>query len=219
MISELSIYIGIGVGFLIMFYFLLGVVANLFYSPGKRDERAENVRFAVVTVGSEGVRDSLMRCLRYHTRMFDDYEVFCVTDEGADLEEELVDFDGVETVVVPDDYDCNAVAKGRAVQYFIDTVVSEDPDYWYSFIDDDNLVLDDEFLYEIPYYEEKGYGAMNSVLKPRKGESKLTYVMDHVRFLDDLSVFRAFTGFLRRPYIGFHGELLTARGDVLTGTR
>jgi cellulose synthase/poly-beta-1,6-N-acetylglucosamine synthase-like glycosyltransferase len=39
--------------------------------------------------------------------------------------------------------------------------------------------------------------------------------MDHIRLLDDLTVFRAFTGLLERPYVGFHGELLTARGDVL----
>lgn len=56
---------------------------------------------------------------------------------------------------------------------------------------------------------------MNAVLTPRQGESAITYIMDHIRLLDDLTVFRAFTGMFGRPYIGFHGELLTARGDVL----
>jgi cellulose synthase/poly-beta-1,6-N-acetylglucosamine synthase-like glycosyltransferase len=56
---------------------------------------------------------------------------------------------------------------------------------------------------------------MNSILTPRQGNSPMTFVMDHIRLLDDLTVFRTFTGLFKRPYIGFHGELLTARGDVL----
>lgn len=65
----------------------------------------------------------------------------------------------------------------------IETVVPENPEGWYSFVDDDNLVLDDAFLYEIPYYDARGYGAMNSVLTPRRGDSSLTFVMDHIRLL------------------------------------
>lgn len=215
MLAELVLYVGVFVGSVILTYFVLGFLANLVYSPGRARRKAEDVRFVIVTIGSESVRPALMECIEHNTRMFSDYEVFCVTDEGADLQEEIEALDAVETVVVPDSYSCSAVAKGRAIQYFIDTVVEKDPGYWYSFLDDDNLVLDDSFLYEIPYYDERGYGAMNSVLEPRPGRSSITFVMDHVRLLDDLTVFRAFTGWLGRPYIGFHGELLTARGDVL----
>lgn len=215
MLVQLVLYIGVFVGSVILAYFILGFVANLIYSPKKASHKAEKVRIAIVTIGSESVRDALMECIEHHKAMFSDYELYCVTDEGADLQQELEAIQGVETIVVPESYTCKAVAKGRAIQYFINTVVAEDPDYWYSFLDDDNLVLDDSFLYEIPYYNQKGYGAMNSILHPRKGKSKITFVMDHVRLLDDLTVFRAFTGFFGRPYIGFHGELLTARGDVL----
>jgi len=215
MLTEPVIYVGIIVGTVLLSYFILGFVAYILYQPKTAEERAENVTFAIPTIGSEEVRDSLFKCLEHHTELFEEYEIYILTDEGADLEQELRDYAGVQTVVVPDSYTCDAVAKGRAIQYFIETVVAENPEGWYSFIDDDNLVLGDEFLYEIPYYDARGYGAMNSVLTPRKGDSSLTFVMDHIRLLDDMTVFRAFTGLFKRPYIGFHGELLTAKGEVL----
>jgi cellulose synthase/poly-beta-1,6-N-acetylglucosamine synthase-like glycosyltransferase len=44
----------------------------------------------------------------------------------------------------------------------------------------------------------------------------MTFIADHIRFVDDRSIYRFFTGVLGTPYLGFHGELLCARGDVLT---
>ena len=214
-LTELILYTGIVVGTVLLSYFALGVLAYVAYTPHQADSKAEDVTFVVPTIGAAAVRDSLFECLAHHTEKFADYDIYVVTDEGADLEAELRAYDGVETIVVPDEYDPTAVAKGRAIQYFIEQVVVDNPDGWYSFIDDDNLVRGEEFLYEIPHYDARGYGAMNSVLTPRQGNSALTYVMDHIRLLDDLTVFRAFTGLFKRPYIGFHGELLTARGDVL----
>lgn len=215
MITDVIVHIGALVGTILVAYFILGLVAYLAYTPHTAEEPAENVRLVIPTIGSESVRNSLMECLAHHREMFPDYDLYILTDEGADLEADLRDYPGFTTVVVPDSFECEAVAKGRAIQYFIETVVADDPEFWYGFIDDDNLVQDTQFLYEIPHYEAAGYGAMNAVLSPRRGESLITYVMDHVRLLDDLTVFRAFTGLLGRPYIGFHGELLTARGDVL----
>ncbi|MFB6193801.1 MAG: glycosyltransferase family 2 protein [Halobaculum sp.] len=215
MLVAIALHLGTLVGTVLVGYFLLGAVAYLVYTPQTADERADDTALVVTTVGADHVRDSLLECLAHHREEFPDLDRYILTDEGADMEAELRAYEGYETVVVPDAFDCAAVAKGRAIQYFIETVVADDPDRWYGFVDDDNLVQDDRFLYEIPYYDERGYGAMNSVLAPRKGESVVTYVMDHVRLLDDLTVFRAFTGLLGRPYVGFHGELLTARGDVL----
>lgn len=215
MLTEFILAIGILVGTVLFSYFSLGLIAYLVYTPQQADEKAENVTFVIPTIGAAAVRDSLYDCLDHHTNKFDDYTIYVLTDEGADLEDELRAYPEAETMVVPDGYDPDAVAKGRAIQYFIDQVVADNPDGWYAFIDDDNLVRGEEFLYEIPYYDERGYGAMNSILTPRQGNSPMTFVMDHIRLLDDLTVFRTFTGLFKRPYIGFHGELLTARGDVL----
>jgi|SRR5205823_4251313 len=75
-------------------------------------------------------------------------------------------------------------------------------DKWYTFIDDDNLLLDDTFLYEIPYYEERGFVGCNPVLFTRQGRSTFTTIMDWIRYFEDITVFRFFTGLTKRPWIG-----------------
>jgi cellulose synthase/poly-beta-1,6-N-acetylglucosamine synthase-like glycosyltransferase len=193
----------------------VGLLTSLRYDTERGDERAENVRLAIPTVAAERVRPALLETIAHTLERFPELELYVVLDEGADMQEELLAHDGVETVVVPESYDPTAVAKGRAIQYFTETVVADAPGYWYGFVDDDNRILDDRFLYEIPHYEARGYRAMNPVLVPRPGRSTLTFVTDHIRFVDDVTIYRLFTGVLGRPYLGFHGELLCARGDVL----
>jgi hypothetical protein len=196
-------------------YVVTGLIGFVLYRPDSGEERAEHVRFVITTVASEQVRPALTEAIEHQLDRFDEYELFVVIDEGSDLEAELIADERVRTVVVPDSFSCVAMAKGRAIQYFIETVVADDPEFWYAFLDDDNLLLDDSLLYEIPMYERRGYGAANPVLVPRPGRSMATFVMDHLRTLDDLTVFRTFTGLLGKPAVGFHGELLTARGDLL----
>lgn len=215
LLLELLSALSVGVGTLLGVYVLLGLVGFRFYDPESGTERAENVRFAITTVASENVRQALTEAIDHQLAEFGEYELFVIIDEGSDLQAELVADDRFETVVVPDSFSCRANAKGRAIQYFVETVVAESPEYWYSFLDDDNLLLNDDLLYEIPVYEERGCRAANPVLVPRPGRSMSTFVMDHLRLVDDLTVFRTFTGLLGIPAIGFHGELLTVRGDVL----
>lgn len=196
-------------------FVVIGIVGGLLYDPDRGEERAENVRFVVTTIGSESVATTLASVIDHTLATFPEYELYVLTDEGADLEDDLRADDRFETVVVPDDFECEATAKGRAIQYFVETVVADEQEYWYAFLDDDNEVRGRDILYEIPVYERRGYHAANPVLVPRQGHSATTFVMDHVRTLDDLTVFRTFTGLLGRPLVGFHGELLTVRGDTL----
>jgi cellulose synthase/poly-beta-1,6-N-acetylglucosamine synthase-like glycosyltransferase len=133
-----------------------------------------------------------------------------VVDEGSEL---IVELASSNLIVVPKTYKQYLIAKGRAINYFVENYVQKGQ--WYGFVDDDNLLLDTEFLSEIPYYETHGYVAMNPVLVMRKGKSSSTYIMDSIRLFDDLTVYRFFTGLLGRPLVGLHGELLCVRGDVL----
>jgi hypothetical protein len=206
---------GVFVGVVFSVYLAVGIAGSMVYGPSRATHRADNVRFVVTTVAAEHVRDALFETVEHTARSFPEYDLYCLVDEGSDLQPELEATDGVEVVVVPETYECEAVAKGRAINYFVETVVAAAPDYWYAFIDDDNQVLDDRFLYEIPHHDEAGYGAMNPVLRPRLGRSHLTFMADHIRLLDDVTIYRLFTGFLGTPAVGFHGELLCARGDVL----
>jgi hypothetical protein len=193
----------------------VGLLGSVRYRTERSESRAQNVRFVIPTVASEKVRNALFETLEHLTTAFGDYEVYCVVDEGSSLQTELRERPDVTTLVVPETFDCAATAKGRAMQYFVETVVDADDERWYAFLDDDNKLLSDDFLYEIPHYEARGYRATNPIITPRPGRSRLTFMADHIRLLDDVTVYRLFTGLLGRSYLGFHGELLCVRGDVL----
>jgi len=189
-------------------FVILGIIGQI-YRPRKERRRAENVEFIIVSVANRKVEKSLFECF-FHTRKKFGDRCRILVDAGSELLPQLI---GIPAVIVPNLYRRDLVGKGRAINYFIEKEVQ--PDKWYTFIDDDNLILDDKFLWEIPYYEKRGYVAMNPVLVPREGKSVLTYIMDFIRYFDDLTVFRFFTGFLKRPLIGLHGEFLTVKGKVL----
>lgn len=186
-------------------FVVLGIVGQLF-RPKIDKKKAENVECVLVSVASRKVEKSLFECIA-HTKKRLDNHLTVLVDEGSELIPKLKEN---SLVIVPTSYRKDLVGKGRAINYFIEKEVQTDK--WYTFIDDDNLIMDDSFLYEIPYYEKKGYVAMNPVLVPRKGKSTLTYIMDFIRYFDDLMAFRFFTGLLKRPLIGLHGEFLTVRG-------
>lgn len=214
-LRELILASGIMVALVFVLYVAGGAIISTRYVPRRADKKAENVALAITTIASESVQDALYETIEHTQENFGEYDLYCVVDEGSDLQSELAAWSGIDLVVVPASFSCTARAKGRAIHYFIETVVEGTDDMWYGFIDDDNLVLDDEFLYEIPAYADDGYVAMNPILTPREGGSLTTFVADNMRLVDDLTVFRAFTGLLGKPYLGFHGELLVARGDVL----
>ena len=180
------------------------------YRHHQSTTKAQNVRFVVTTIASSRVKDSLKEVLS----KLDSFGVpiYVLIDEGSELTDWLAEKD-VKLVVVPRDFTTEAIAKARAMDYFVKNYV-QDKD-WYVFFDDDSYPLDDKFLYEIPYYEEHGYVGGNGNLVPRRGKSVYTYILDHYRFLDDIIFFRATQGTLRHPSIGFHGEGLILKGSVL----
>jgi len=189
----------------------LGVVAYVLYKPRRSSSRAENFEIVIVSKADHKVKNSLLESVSYHINRYG--RVTVVIDEGAPLQSVLERNKRIKLVVVPSNYRLDLIGKGRALQYFIDCCVDENK--WYVFIDDDNLILDDSFLHEIPIYEKLGYVAANGVLVPRPGLSTISYVMDWVRFMDDLLIYRFFTGLLGKPLLGLHGDLLIVKGKVL----
>ncbi|QOR94040.1 glycosyltransferase family 2 protein [Thermosphaera chiliense] len=188
-----------------------GGVAYFLYKPRKSLFKSTNYEIVVVSKADEKVKNSLLEVVRYHLKKFGKLTV--VIDEGAPLTNTLKSIRSLNLVIVPASYRRDLVGKGRALSYFIENQV--DDEKWYVFIDDDNLILDESFLYEIPYYEEKGFAAGNGILLPRPGRSKIAYVMDWIRYVDDLTLYRFFTGLVSRPLLGLHGELLIVKGRVL----
>jgi len=189
----------------------MGAFSYFTYRPRRGSTRARNVEIVIVSKASEKVKNSLYEVLRYHVEKYG--RVLLIVDEEAPLLPRLRGLRGVELIVVPSNYRRDLMGKGRALQYFVECCV--DPSKWYVFIDDDNLILDDSFLYEIPVYEKLNYVAANGILIPRPGKSTVAYIMDWIRFVDDLFLFRFFTGLLGKPLLGLHGDLLIVKGNVL----
>ncbi len=218
---------------------------GLLYKPRTGSIKSDKIEIVIVSIASRYVKRSLFECIVRTKERFQDVPVSVVVDEGADLLDELIEarrsFKNIvnvinapyeenrlmlsqggahghseifRLVVVPHSYRRDLVGKGRALSYFTSSN-SLDKDKWYAFIDDDNIILDDKFLYEIPYYEQKGYFACNPVLVPRPGRSNTCFIMDWIRYFDDNTIFRLFTGVMKKPLVGLHGEMLCAKGSIL----
>lgn len=194
-------------------FVICGLLGFLLYRPRKTEHATvKDLEFVIISVANQSVKPALLDCIKHHRRQFPDYQINLVIDEGCELESELRDLKAIKLSVVPSDFRKDLTGKGRAIQYFIG---SRNNKTWYAFLDDDNLILDDSFLHEIPYYSSRGYAAANPILVPRPGKSKTAYTMDFVRLFDDRTIFRFFTGLLSKPLLGLHGELLIAQGCTL----
>lgn len=189
----------------------MGLVAYVVYRPRRGLTKVNNFEVVVVSKADKKVEKSLLETVRYHVLKYK--RITVVVDEGAELEPVLRKINGVRLIIVPRNYRKDLVGKGRALQYFVDCCV--DSSKWYVLIDDDNLILGDDFLYEIPIYEKQGYVAANGILVPRPGRSTIAYIMDWIRFVDDILIYRLFTGLLAKPLVGLHGDLLIVKGKVL----
>lgn len=202
---------------LVSFYVLLGLLGYFNYMPRMSPQKAKNVELCIVTKASLSVRDALFECIRHNATKFSDYRINMIVDDKSELngnlERYVKQFSNVRMIVVPDGFKCKAIAKGRAQEYFRRNFAEDDK--WYVFFDDDNLIMDDRFLHEIPHYEAKGCSIFNGVLYPRRSGSIVTHIADYLRYFDDLTVFRFSTGLLGRPLNGLHGELLGIHGYVL----
>jgi cellulose synthase/poly-beta-1,6-N-acetylglucosamine synthase-like glycosyltransferase len=203
---------------LVSIYVILGWTSFFLYKVRQSGKRATHVELVIVTKASQSVKNSLFEAIQYHIDEFGcDATINIVVDEDSDLQTQISKFAkknlDCNVIIVPEEFKCKAIAKGRAIEYFIRNYVVQKK--WYAFIDDDNKITSDDFLYEIPYYEKRGYTCANGILKPRMGRSKITYIADHLRWFDDLSLFRFGTGLLGYAINGIHGELLLCHGKIL----
>ena len=202
---------------IVSIFTIAGVAGYLLYKPTKKGGEYKDTEIVFVTKASRSVEGVLFDSIRHNATFLKSYTFKIVVDEGCELYSKLnlfiKEFKNVELVVVPVSFKCAAIAKGRAIEYFIRNHVVETK--WYSFIDDDNHIMDKKFLQEISYYSKNGYEAANGILYPRLGRSKLAFVADAIRYFDDITIFRIGTGLLKTPLNGFHGELLIAHGKIL----
>jgi egghead protein (zeste-white 4 protein) len=223
-------------------FLVIGFV-GYWYKSKSGNTKCNYIEFIIVTVANKSVRNSLIESIEQTSARFPDIPLSILVDQGSKLLIELllpltsnsIGVSGllstmfmsstiaprpvgkriapIKVVVVPTLYRQDLVGKGRAMNYFIESQVEQDK--WYSFIDDDNIIIDSSMLYEIPYYEKMGYVACNALIVPREGKSKTAHIMDYIRRFDDLTIFRFFTGICKKPMLGLHGEVLTVKGSIL----
>ncbi|MEM4717931.1 MAG: glycosyltransferase family 2 protein [Desulfurococcaceae archaeon] len=189
----------------------IGASSYMLYKSKRGIRKAGNVEVVIVSKADHKVRNALLESVQFHLRKCG--KLIVVIDQGAPLAGLLRKIKGVKLIEVPSKYRPDLVAKGRALQFFVECCVEMDK--WYVFIDDDNLILDDMFLYEIPIYDKDGFVAANGILVPRPGRSNIAFAMDWVRFMDDVLLYRFFTGLIGKPLLGLHGDLLIVKGSVL----
>ena len=223
-------------------FLVIGFV-GYWYRSKSGNTKCNYIEFIIVTVANKSVRNSLIESIEQTSARFPDIPLTILVDQGSKLLIELllpltsnsIGVSGllstmfmsstiaprpvgkriapIRVVVVPNLYRQDLVGKGRAMNYFIESQVEKDK--WYSFIDDDNIIVDSSMLYEIPYYEKMGYVACNPLIVPREGKSKTAHIMDSIRRFDDVTIFRFFTGICKKPLLGLHGEVLTVKGSIL----
>ena len=187
----------------------MGLIAQI-YKPKKLDHKATDVEFIIVSIASRSVKNSLLECIAHHKKF--NHKLSVLLDEGSDLLPELW-WSGARLIIVPRGYRPYLVGKGRSMNYAIETHVGTKG--WVCWLDDDNLLLDDHFLYEIPYYEARGYVAMSPTITPRTGKSTMAFVMDWIRIFDCHMLYKLFIGLLKTPLMGLYGELLTVKWSTL----
>ena len=213
---------------IISIFVVIGIVGSILYKNDVHEDDLystdltnskldKNIEFCIVSKASKEVGGVLFNCIDYHARKFSPYKINLIIDENSELEKKLEihvkKYKNVKIYKVSENFKTKAIAKGRAIHYHV--VKRAEPNKWYVFLDDDNLIMDSKFLKEIEYYDKKGYVAANGVLYPRYSGNSITYVADFIRYADDITLFRSMTGLLGRPLNGFHGELMIVKGSVL----
>lgn len=216
-ILSFFLYIVVAHWMIVSTFTIIGLVGYLLYKPTKKGEEHKDTEIIIVSKASKSVEGVLFESIKHNATILSSCHIYVVIDEGSELflrlKTFIANFKNIELVIVPKSFRCVAIAKGRAIEYFIQTYAVSKK--WYAFIDDDNLILDTTFLKEISYYSKRGYVACNGLLYPRCGKSKISFIADAIRYYDDITIFRIGTGTLKTPIGGFHGELLVASGECL----
>lgn len=217
LLLEMLLFIITAHWIIVSIYVVIGTIGYLLYKPTNKGEEYTNTEIVIISKASKSVEGVLFETIKYNATFLSTYHINIVVDEGCELYSQLktyiANYKNAELIVVPKSFNCIAIAKGRAIEWFIRTYVKSEK--WYTFIDDDNHITDKKFLQEISYYSKKGYDVGNGIILAREGKSKISFVADGLRYFEDLTILRFCTGLMKTPINGLHGEILIASGKVL----
>ena len=190
--------------------------------------RATNkkVFFQIPTVARKDTLGALFRTiksiLREAPKFLKNWQIDIVTEENAQALKELKEIvkkeKRINLIIVPKSYHTknNTKYKARANQYALEKREIKDPKNSYIYhLDDDSSVEESTIASIAEACEENVYLAQGILIFPNKLSTNFfTTLADSIRSGNDLGCFRFFTGYIKTPLIGLHGEHLLIRADI-----
>lgn len=199
--------------FIRFYFYLIANHSKLVAKPMKERFGTPRILFQVTTKGNIGiVQETVNRVNQVCAEIkYKKYEVWVVTD--ADEK-----FEGCRTIVVPPNYSCqNAIHKGRALQYAVETRRKENKngkDIYVFHLDDESLITKQTLCSLLSYLEDNpkpiSEGLITYPMQPKE-EFKISNLMDTLRPFCCYECLALMSGG-NPAYI--HGSNLLVRSDI-----
>jgi len=185
----------------------------------------KKVIIQITTIARKDILPALNRTiesvLKQAPEFLTDWRIDLVTEEKAEglplLQEKWKGEEKINFIIVPDNYQTKnwSKYKARAHQYALEKRGSADKNTYIYHLDEDSSVTRNTIASISEATEENVYLAQGILTFPTSlSKNFLTTMCDSMRTGNDLGCFRFFTGVLKSPFIGVHGEHLLVREDI-----
>ena len=198
--------------FIRFYFYLISQHSKLMAKPAKDRFGTPRIIFQITTKGNMGiVQETINRVNEVCAEIeYKKYELWAVTD----MQEK---FEGCRTIVVPPSYSCNAIHKGRALQYAVEVRRTEnksDKDIYVFHLDDESLITKQTLCSILCYLEGTPKPISEGLIiypVQAKEEIKVSNLMDTLRPFCCFECLSMMSGG-KPAYI--HGSNLLVRSDI-----
>ena len=198
--------------FIRFYFYLISQHSKLIAKPPRERFGTPKIIFQVTTKGNIGiVQNTIDRVNNVCAEIeYKKYELWAVTDAQEK-------FEGCRTIVVPPSYSCNAIHKGRALQYAVEVRRKEnkcDKDTFIFHLDDESLITKQTLCSILCYLEDNPKPISEGLIiypVQEKEEIKISNLMDTLRPFCCYECLALMSGG-NPAYI--HGSNLLVRSDV-----
>jgi len=198
--------------FIRFYFYLIKQHSKLVAKPPRDRFGTPKIIFQVTTKGNIGiVQNTIDRVNNVCEEIeYKKYELWVVTDAQEN-------FEGCRTIVVPPSYSCNAIHKGRALQYAVEVRRKEnkcDKDTFIFHLDDESLITKQTLCSILCYLEDNPKPISEGLIiypVQEKEEIKISNLMDTLRPFCCYECLALMSGG-NPAYI--HGSNLLVRSDV-----
>lgn len=198
--------------FIRFYFYLISQHSKLIAKPPRERFGTPKIIFQVTTKGNIGiVQNTVDRVNNVCAEIeYKKYELWVVTDAQEQ-------FEGCRTIVVPSSFNCNAIHKGRALQYVVEVRRKEnkcDKDTFIFHLDDESLITKQTLCSILCYLEDNPKPISEGLIiypVQEKEEIKISNLMDTLRPFCCYECLALMSGG-NPAYI--HGSNLLVRSDV-----